>query len=887
MKQTASTSLFAVLFMLLSVTAGRADPNTYFRIFTAAGGPYAGDGGPALKAILDGVNGLAVDRSGALYVAETGAHRVRCILPNGTITTVAGVGHAGYSGDGGPATEAMLYAPYGLALDRSENLYVADLGNGRIRRVSRAGVITTVAGGGTLEGIEGIPATSLRLKAPRNVTVSDDGSMNISDFDAHKVYVVSSTGSARTLAGSGIPGLSGDNGLAISADLAFPAGLAVGSDGVVYIADSGNQRIRKVKGGAIFSVMQPNDFRVPWVLELPTGLALNLAARLLVADGYAPDTLGGLPGFSDKDLSMPGHDIVCTPQGVVYFGSGGQVWQSGLNGKVTVYAGVGSASGFGDGGPPEQARLASPSALAADGSGNWYVADSSGQRVRRITAEGTITTVAGTGAAGLADLAGAPPTASPLDTPRGVAIGPKGEVYISDSGNHRVVVVGSGGVLASFAGTGNAGAEGLNGPAVAAQLNAPGQLAAAASGEVYIADTGNHRVVRVQRGGTLELVAGTGVAGYSGDGGPAATAQLDTPRAVALDGAGTLYIADTGNRRIRQVTPNGAIETLSPGEGIALAEPCGVAVSSDGAVLVTDCSLHEVFRIVPGSPGYVIAGNGAGGYSGDGGQALAAQLNTPAAALALADGSVLVADAGNSRVRRLTPDGAAPPRPPAAIAAAVVNAASFAAGPLAPGEMVSIFVAAPEESAESEAPAWQVRFDGRDAYTFGATAGQINVLVPYAAAGQSKTHLEILLDDEKLVELDAPLADCAPGVFTMPGEPSQILAVHQDGSLNSPSNPVFRGQYIVLYATGLGLTDPPQIDGMPAGLPLGLPVHPVTVTVGGLAAEVLYAGTAPGFVGLFQINVRVPVGYYSAGEHEVLVKVGDMPAQNGAMLFVR
>ena len=185
--------------------ASGSEKPLYFKVLTAAGGDFAGDGGPALKALLNGVNALAMDRFGAVYVAETGAHRIRRILADGSISTFAGTAEAGYSGDGGQADEAKLYAPYGLAFDRAGNLYVADLGNGCVRRISKSGAITTVAGGGTLEGVEGVLATQIRLKSPRNLAFGPDGTLYISDFGAHKVFAVSTGGFVATFAGKGTP----------------------------------------------------------------------------------------------------------------------------------------------------------------------------------------------------------------------------------------------------------------------------------------------------------------------------------------------------------------------------------------------------------------------------------------------------------------------------------------------------------------------------------------------------------------------------------------------------------------------------------------------------------------------------------------------------------
>ena len=191
-------------------------------ISTAAGSDWIGDGDPATQAILRQPGGVAADSRGNVYITETGGHRVRKLDRSGMITTVAGTGVAGFSGDGGPAIEAQLASPYGLAVDMLGNLYIADLGNARVRRVTADGNITTVAGGGTLDpgpAAEGSSATTMRLAAPRNLLADDNGSLYISDFGGHRVFQLSSDGLLTTLAGTGTPGYSGDGGLATTAQL--------------------------------------------------------------------------------------------------------------------------------------------------------------------------------------------------------------------------------------------------------------------------------------------------------------------------------------------------------------------------------------------------------------------------------------------------------------------------------------------------------------------------------------------------------------------------------------------------------------------------------------------------------------------------------------------
>ncbi len=348
----------------------------------AGGGRSLGDGGPATEAQLLGPWGVAPDGAGNLYIADSSNNRIRKVDAAGVITTVAGSGERGYSGDGGAATAAQLSLPVGVALDAAGNLYIADRNNDRIRKVDAAGAISTVAGGGR----------------------------------------------------RGYRGYGGDGGPAVEAQLDRPSGVALDAAGNLYIADTDNQRIRKVDAAGV----------------------------------------------------------------------------------ITTVAGDGNYGYGGDGGPAVEAHLRVPRGVALDGAGNLYIADSSNDRIRKVDAAGVISTVAG-------------------DGPNSYG----GDGYGGDGG-----------------------------AATAAQLSSPWGVAPDGAGNLYIADTGNQRIRKVDAGGLITTVAGTGVRGYSGDGGAAVAAQLRNPRGVAVDGAGNLYIADE-NHRIRRVEAQQLFTPLYAG-----AAPC-------------------------------------------------------------------------------------------------------------------------------------------------------------------------------------------------------------------------------------------------------------------------------------------------------------------------
>ncbi len=264
---------------------------------------FSGDSGPATSASLDEPLGVAVDGAGNLFIADRGNHRIRKVSTNGTITTVAGNGTADFSGDSGPATSASLDRPYGVAVDGAGNLFIADRWNERIRKVGANGTITTVAGNGTFgfSGDSG-PATSATLNGPRGVAVDDAGNLFIADYDNHRIRKVSANGIITTVAGNGTRGFSGDDGPATSASLFFPTGVAVDGAGNLFIADFGNQRIRKVSA----------------------------------------------------------------------------------NGTITTVAGNGTEDFSGDSGPATSASLALPHSVAVDGAGNLFIADSDNHRIRKV-----------------------------------------------------------------------------------------------------------------------------------------------------------------------------------------------------------------------------------------------------------------------------------------------------------------------------------------------------------------------------------------------------------------------------------------------------------------------------------------------------------------------
>jgi len=574
------------VFFVDQDTVLRLDATTGVLTLVAGNGTYgfSGDNGPATNAQLNGPVGVTLDSAGDLYIADQGNNCIRKVS-GGVITTVAGNGTLGFSGDNGPATNAQLNYPVGVAVDPAGNLYIADLENFRIRKVSN-GVITTVAGNGTagFSGDNG-PATNAQLNYPAGVAVDPAGNLYIADLENFRIRKVSN-GVITTVAGNGTGGFSGDNGPAVSARLDF-GGVAVDPAGNVYIADSGTSRIRKVSNGVIATVAGNGTFgfsgdngpATSAQLNGPSGVAVDSGGNLYIAD---------VGNSRIRKVS---------------------------NGVITTVAGGGMQSG--DSGPATSAEMSGPAGVAVDSAGNLYIADTLDNRIRKVS-NGVISTVAGNGTPGFSGDNGLA-TSAELNGPVGVAVDSAGNLYIADSGNYRVRKV-SGGVITTVAGSGGPGYPlvGDNGPAVHAQLNPVG-VAVDSGGNLYIADVGNDRIRKVSNG-VITTVAGTGATGFSGDDGPATSAHLDEPWGVAVDATGNLYIADTDNSCIRKVS-NRVITTVAgtgtqgfsgdngPATNAQLNSPWGVAVDPAGNLYVADRNNNRI-RKVSGGVITTVAGNG-------------------------------------------------------------------------------------------------------------------------------------------------------------------------------------------------------------------------------------------------------------------------------------
>jgi uncharacterized protein (TIGR03437 family) len=881
-----------------------------YHVETVAGSSRIGDGGPPLAAQFTNLQGIAFDRLGNLYISDTNNHRVRKIS-GGVIATIAGTGVGGFSGDGGSALSAQLNFPYGLALDSSGNVYVADLGNQRVRRITPDGTITTVAGTGRkVSSPDGAAPTDTSLLSPRNVAIDAAGNLYIAEFEGHRIRKLTPDGKLSTVTGTGVAGSSGDGSRASAAQINYPAGMAFDRAGGLYFADSGNNLVRKVYAdGTIGTVLGRNP---DTTLYSPIALATDLAGTLYVGDSTfvvraytaagkwityagtgAPSFSGdGGPAASAALTSV--NDLASDLNGNLFIADGVRLRRVDPLGIIATVAGDGYVHFVGDGGPATSAQLFQPSALALDLAGNLFIADSGTERVRQVLHDGTMTTLAGTGAAARGAADGSSSAGVALNTPMGVAMDSTGNVLIADTYNHRVLLVTPAHAIRSVAGTGTGGVSPEGTPPLVAQLRGPRAVCADRTGNLYIVDTSNHRVLRLSSGGTLQTAAGNGSKGSGGNGGAARFAQLNTPSACALDSAGNLFIADTANHAIRKVSPAGTISTVAgsfaPGASgdetaatlASLSSPHSVVVDDAGDIFIGDTGNHRIRQVTPDGVIHTIAGNGTPAFLGDGGPAAGASLNSPQGLFLDGAGDLYFADTGNNRIRRLVPDPAVAAPIVQLSALTVVNAISLGNGTVAPGEIAAIFgtVLGPDAGvtgaldATGMLPATlggvEVRFDGTAAPLFYAQAGQVNVQVPYTVAGSATVAVEVRYQGKLVGSATVPVAPSAPAMLT--------FAINPDGSPNAQSSPAPRSGWMTFYATGEGLTDGPNLAGQPAQAPYPHPLLPIVFSIAGVDAQILFAGSAPGMIGVLQINAVVPGGFVAPGEAAVELTLGTVKA---------
>ncbi len=616
------------------------------QITTIAGGvPVLGNGGLAINAVLTSPRTLTLDSAGNIYIGDLNNRRVRRVdAASGIITSIAGNGTEDFS-DGVPANSTGLGTTAGIAVDQNSNVYVSDSSFRRIRRIdARTGIITTIAGdGGADFNGDNRPATSASI-SPQGIAVDNAGNLLIADTGNHRVRRVNlATGIITTVAGSGEPGFSGDGGSATAAKLNLPIAVSVDKEGNVYISDTGNLRVRRIDARTgVITTVAGNGESTP----------LGDGGRATEA-GFSPSSLS-IDSTGNVFISDETHKTVRRVDA--------------STGIITTVAGNGDSVFNSDNIPATSAAINPLGGVVVDGNGNLFIGDFDNNRIRRVDAiSGLISTVAGNGSQGFSGDGGKVTRAS-LDEPRGIAIDAAGNIYIADTNNNRIRRVdGNTGVIETIAGNGQEGFSGDKGPAREASLNGPRGIWLTNNGHLLIADNNNFRIRSLNlANGTIDTVAGGGTPSTGiGDGSKAVDALLGVVSDVTTDSAGNIFIADTGNNRIRRIDALTGIITTVAGNGIFgsagdggkateanLALPQGIRVDGEGNLLIVDTALIGRIRRVDARTGVITTIAGGGSADGDAIPATSARVVPTGLSLDSA-GNLLISDSSRNTVRRV------------------------------------------------------------------------------------------------------------------------------------------------------------------------------------------------------------------------------------------
>jgi sugar lactone lactonase YvrE len=555
-------------------------------VTTIAGAAEVGGSTDGLRAmaLFNQPGGVTVDTAGNIFVADTGNDTIREITVAGQVSTIAG-SPATPGSTNGTGAAALFNAPEGITIDSASNLYVADTGNNIVRKITPLGVVTTVAGTPGTTGAQDGTGAAAQFNSPEALTADALGNLYIADTFNNTIRKVTPAGVVTTIAGTA--GVFGNqNGPASTALFGRCYGITVDSAGNLYVIDVGNQSVRRITAQLTVSTIAgsgatgyADGTRDNAQFSNPSGVTLDTAGNVYVGD-YGNSTVRKI-----------------TPAAVVSTLAGTAPHPGSTNG-------TGAAAWF-----------AGPSNAAADSSGNVYVTDTANNTIRKITLGGVVTTLAGAaGAIGTTDGVGA---AARFNAPTGIVVDGAGNAFVTDAKNNTIRKITATGVVTTVAGT-SAAAGFTDGPGNVALFNDPTGIAIDAGGILYVTDTGNNIVRRLTSAGFVTTLAGSAGMTGSADGAGSA-ARFNSPEAIATDSAGNLYVADTLNNTIRAISPAGAVSTLAgtagtsgPNDGMGTAarffQPNGIVVDDLGNVYVADTLNHAIREITPAGIVTTIAG---------------------------------------------------------------------------------------------------------------------------------------------------------------------------------------------------------------------------------------------------------------------------------------
>jgi sugar lactone lactonase YvrE len=598
---------------------------------------YSGDGGLAKNAQLNQPQSLAIDSKGNLYFFDAGNSRVRRISKSGIITNYVGNGVGGFGGDGGLAINAQISGGISMTVDNLGNLILSDQWNVRIRKVTPNGIITTIAGNGNWANDgDGGQAIAASIFANPYIAVAKDGTIYFPTW-SYTIRSISPTGIINTIAGNGNPGYSGDGGLAISAQINSLFGMVVDPSGNLLIND--NNHVRKITTSGIISSI------------------IGIGNITLSGDGGPAILAGG----SFNSICIDNFGNINLGDGMNY-----RIREINVSGIISTIGGTGSIGFTGDGGNALLAELntnGGGGGVAVDGSGNMFIIDYGNFRIRKVSTNGIITTYAGNGTNNYngdgiqATSAGIFPTGQ-----SGIATDKQGNVYFSEWGRVRKIT--TDGIISTIAGNGNFGFSGDGGPANSSQIFGPQGIAVDSIGNIFFSDANNNRIRKISTSGIITTIAGNGNSGPGNDGIPAVNSEVSFPTGLFIDNLNNIYISEQYNNRIRIVNTSGIINTFAginnsygfsgdggPALSAQLSSPIAVTGDIDGNIFIAEFSGARIRKVALNGIISTIAGNGNWGFSGDGGISTNATLSLPSGLAVDSSGNILVADLGNNRVR--------------------------------------------------------------------------------------------------------------------------------------------------------------------------------------------------------------------------------------------
>jgi uncharacterized protein (TIGR03437 family) len=915
---------------------GQTTPPTY-TVNAFAGEIPLGNGGPAASAFLSWPGPLLFDRAGNLYVADQGNASVRKVTPDGIITNVAGTGQAGFSGDGGPASQAQVSSTImGLAIDAGGNLYISDGGNNRVRRVSAAdGAIGTFVDGSTL----GLPTAATGFLF-LGIAFDSAGNLYLAmgDFSGRnrhpQILRIAPDGTSSVFAGTGASGDTGDGGPAAQATFELPFGLYIDASGAMYVSDNSANRVRRITpdgiigafpgtggpgflypshiggdaGGNLY-VVDYGNFRV-------VRIAANGAISTLVGNN-GNNGVSGLGGPASQAGLSASNGVAVSPAGDIYISTDDYaVLKVGAADSIVNLA-FGRRHFAPDGAHAANAALDRFTfALASDSQGNFYLGD--GNTVRKIDTDHAIYTIAGQERTGTEATSivvnagdGGPATAASIQNPvNAIAVDAAGNVYFSAGGGEDPISatvrrIGADGAISTVAGS-------------AGLSDTIDGLAIDSSGSLYVSDTGNHQILKVTAGGSISLVAGTGNGSTSGDGGPATRANIQQPYGLAFDAAGNLYFADRAANRVREITPKGIISTFAgtgraaeTGDGGSAADaglngPSGLAIDPAGNVYIADY-FGDALRVV--TPDGIIDTIAKGqpedawdwvcSYGGDGGPAMNAHYSAIAGVALDGSGNIYVVDNYNERIRILTPT-TQPQIAGVGVSGGGANIAQNAWVEIYGANLAPASVGAGGLT-WSNAPSFasgqmptqlqgvSVTVNGNPAYIYFISPTQVNVLTPLDST-TGAVAVEVNNGSAISAAFTANLQPVAPG-FLRFGDGVHVAALHANYSYLGPASmsapgytftPAAPGETILLFGDGFGL----PVSMLTAGSDVqtgALPSPWPRITIGGATATVQYAGLIS--PGLYQLNVVAP-STAADGDNQVIAYYAGVSSPTGAMIPV-